>query len=70
MEVFLVVAAIVFLIFGSLLLLSPKTIEDIARGTNKVLLTIADEKIVTWRRPLGIFFLVLAIFSWYVGFLK
>ncbi len=65
MEIFLIVAALVLFIFGSLLLLSSESVVRIANLTNRVLFNI-DDKIHTWRRPLGIAFLALSIFSWYV----
>ncbi len=65
MEIFLIVAALVFLIFGSLLLLSVESVIRITNVTNRVLFNI-DDKIHTWRRPLGIAFLALSIFSLYV----
>jgi hypothetical protein len=69
MEIFLIVAALVFLVFGSLLLLSIESVVKISNLTNHVLLNI-DDKIHTWRRPLGIIFLVLSIFSWYIALAK
>jgi prepilin-type N-terminal cleavage/methylation domain-containing protein len=53
MEIFLIVAALVFLIFGSLLLLSVESVVRITNLTNRVLFNI-DDKIHTWRRSLGI----------------
>ena len=64
MEIFLIVAALVLLVFGSLLLLSVESVVRISNLTNKVMFSI-DEKMRTWRRPLGIVFLALSIFSWY-----
>ncbi len=69
MEIFLIVAALVFLIFGSLLLLSVESVVRITNLTNRVLFNIGD-KMHTWRRPLGIVFLALSIFSWYVVWTK
>jgi len=69
MEVFLIVAALAFLIFGLLLLLSAESVVRIANLTNRVLFNI-DDKIHAWRRPLGIAFLALSIFSWYVALAK
>ena len=69
MEIFLIVAALVFLIFGSLLLLSIESVVRITNLTNQVLFNI-DDKIHTWRRPLGVIFLALSIFSWYVAWTK
>ncbi len=66
MEIFLMVAALIFLIFGSLLLLSVESVVRINNLTNRVLFNI-DDKIHTWRRPLGIVLLALSIFSWYVA---
>ncbi len=65
MELFLTFAALAFLIFGSLLLLSVESVVRINNLSNRVLFNI-DNKIHTWRRPLGIVFLALSIFSWYV----
>ncbi len=65
MEVFLIVAALAFLIFGLLLLLSAESVVRIANLTNRVLFNV-DDKIHAWRRRLGIAFLALSIFSWYV----
>ncbi len=69
METFLIVAAMVFLIFGSLLMLSVESVVRITNLTNRVLFNI-DDKIHTWRRPLGIVLLALSIFSWYVAWTK
>ena len=69
METFLIVAALIFLVFGSLLLLSPQTVEKLANLTNRAVLTV-DDKIQGWRRPTGIIFLALAIFCWYVALTK
>jgi hypothetical protein len=66
MEIFLVVAALVFFIFGTLLLLSPESVVKLSTTTNKVLFSL-DEKIPKLRRPIGIFFLVLTIYLWYVA---
>ncbi len=65
MELFLIFAALAFLIFGSLLLLSAESVVRINNFSNRVLFNI-DDKIHTWRRPLGIVFLALSIFAWYV----
>lgn len=65
METFLIVTSIIFFIFGLLLLLSPAKVEKIAKVTNIVLFTI-DDKIHTVRRPMGIIFLVLTVFLWFV----
>ncbi len=65
MELFLIFAALAFLIFGSLLLLSVESVVRINNLSNRVLFNI-DNKIHTWRRPLGTVFLGLSIFSWYV----
>ncbi len=69
MDIFLIVAALVFLIFGSLLLLSIESVVRISNLANHVLLKI-DDKIYIWRRPLGVIFLALSIFSWYVALAK
>ena len=69
MEIFLIVAALVFLIFGSLLLLSIESVIRITNLTSRVLFNI-DDKIHTWRRPLGVAFLALSIFSLYVALTK
>ena len=65
MEIFLIVAALVFFTFGLLLLLSVKSVVRITNLTNRVLFNI-DDKVHTWRRPLGVMFLVLSIFLWHV----
>jgi len=65
MELLFIVAALAFLIFGLLLLLSAESVVRINNLANRVLFNI-DDKIHTWRRPLGIVFLALSIFSWYV----
>ena len=65
MEMFLVVSAGVFFIFGVLFMLSPKTVELISKTTNKVLFTL-DDKFPLLRRPLGILFLIITIYLWYV----
>jgi len=66
MEMFLIVAALIFLVFGSLLLLSVESVVRLNNLTNRVLFNI-DDKIHVWRRPLGIVLLTLSIFSWYVA---
>jgi len=65
LETFLIVAAVIFFIFGSLLLLSPVTVEKICNLLNQVLFTV-DNKIHTLRRPLGIVLLGLTILLWYI----
>ncbi len=65
MELFLIFAALAFLIFGLLLLLSAESVVRINNLANRVLFNI-DDKIHAWRRLLGIVFLALSIFSWYV----
>lgn len=65
MEIFLVTATILFFIAGTLLLLSPKTVEKIANATNRVLFTL-DDKIPSLRKPLGILFLAITIYLWYI----
>ena len=69
MEIFLIVAALAFLIFGLLLLLSAESVVRINNLANRVLFNI-DDKIHTWRRPLGVIFLALSIFSWYIALTK
>ncbi len=69
MEIFLIVAALAFLIFGLLLLLSVESVGRINNLTNRVLFNI-DDKMHAWRRPLGIVLLALSIFSWYVAWTK
>ena len=65
MEVFLGIASIFFLIFGAMLLLSPKTVERISKATNRVLFNL-DDKIPLARTPLGILLLAISIFLWYI----
>ncbi len=65
MEIFLIFATILFLVFGSILLLTPETFEKIARLANQLVFRM-DEKVHSWRRPMGIMFLILAIFLWFV----
>jgi len=65
MELFLVVSAGIFFIAGSLLLLSPKLVMKISDMMNKALFTL-DDKIPKLRRPLGIFFLAITIYLWYI----
>lgn len=65
MEMFLIVSAGVFFIFGVLFMLSPKAVEVIFGITNKVIFTL-DDKFPLLRRPLGILFLVITIYLWYV----
>jgi len=69
MEIFLIASSLLFLIFGSALLLSPEKVEKISKATNHVLFLI-DDRIHAWRRPIGIFFLGLSIFLWYIGWWK
>ena len=66
MEIFLILAALLCFIFGSLLLLSPESVVKISNMTNKVLFTV-DERIHNIRRPLGIMFLAVTIFLWYIA---
>ncbi|MBN1872502.1 MAG: hypothetical protein JW800_08020 [Candidatus Omnitrophica bacterium] len=66
MEIFLIVAAMIFFTFGTLLLLSPEYVIRLSKMTNKVLFNI-DENVPHLRRPLGIAFLVLTIFLWYIA---
>ena len=72
MEIFLIIAALIFLVFGSLLLLSPAAMEKIANFINRLNRAVftMDVKIPTWRRPLGIILLALTIFCWYVALVK
>jgi hypothetical protein len=46
-------------------LLTPKAVENLSKATNKALFAV-DEKAIKLRRPLGIFFLALTIFLWYI----
>lgn len=69
MEIFLTIMGVVFFIIGSLFLLSPKTVVKASNFLNFTLFKI-DKKIHAWRRPFGILFLLLSIFSWYIGFPK
>ena len=69
MAIFLIFSAGVFFIFGVLFMTSPKSVEKIAAVTNKVLFTLED-KIPALRRPLGIFFLGLTIYLWYIVIYK
>lgn len=69
MEIILIFLAMVFLLFGSILLLSPETFLKIAQLSNQVVFTI-DEKVPSWRRPIGIIFLILTIFLWFIAFQK
>ena len=66
---FLIVASLIFLIFGSMLLLSPETFTKISKSTNRVLFSL-DDKINAIRRPIGILLLVLTIFLWYIALWK
>lgn len=65
MELFLIVSACIFFIFGVLFILSPKAVEIICRTANKVLFTL-DDKFPALRKPLGIFFLAMTIYLWYI----
>jgi hypothetical protein len=67
MEVFLFCTSLLFLVFGSMLLLTPKAVERIASATNKVLFTL-DTRVHTWRRPMGITLLILTIVLWFIAF--
>ncbi len=69
MEIILIFLAMVFLSFGSILLLSPEMFLKIAQLSNQVVFTI-DEKVPSWRRPIGIIFLILTIFLWFIAFQK
>lgn len=61
MGVFLVFASVVFFFSGSVILLSQETYAKITRFTNQLVFN-TDEKISPWRRPMGIGYLILAIF--------
>lgn len=65
MEIFLVISAGLFFVAGTLFMLSPKSVMRIYDMTNKALFTL-DDKIPKLRRPLGIFFLSITIFLWYI----
>ena len=67
MLLFLIFSAGFLFIFGVLLLLSPKTVQDISAATNKALFTLED-RIPKLRRPLGIFLLLSVIYLWYLIF--
>ena len=69
MEIFLIIAALIFLVFGSLFLLSIKSVEKVSDLANRVLFNM-DERTHKWRRPLGIILLALTIFCWYVALVK
>lgn len=66
MATLLGITALIFFIAGTLLLLSPKSFESITKLTNKLLFNM-DDKIPVLRRPLGIFFLALCIYLWYIA---
>jgi len=65
MEIFLVVASIILLIFGLLFLFFPNLVKPITKITNRVLFD-TEDKVYAWRRPIGIASLILAIYLWYV----
>ncbi len=65
MELFLLISTGVLFVAGSLLLLSPGAIKRITDATNKVLFTL-DDKIPVLRKPLGILFLAVTIYLWYI----
>jgi uncharacterized BrkB/YihY/UPF0761 family membrane protein len=65
MEIFLIIATVVLFVFGVLLLLSPETVLKVSAFLNRVICPV-DEEVRRWRRPIGIFFLALTIFLWYV----
>lgn len=69
MEIFLGVAAIIFVTFGSVLLLFPELIKKSIKAANHVIFAM-DDKIVEWRRPIGGFLLLLSIYLWYVALAK
>lgn len=69
MQMFLIFATILFLVFGSILLLTPEAFAKIAQLAN-LLVFRTDEKIHSWRRPMGIMFLILAIFLWFIALSK
>lgn len=69
MEIFLIIVSLIFLVFGSLFLLSVKSVEKISDLANRLVFSV-DERISIWRRPLGIILLALAIFSWYIALAK
>jgi len=68
-NILLAVLAIVFLVSGSMLLISFGAFKRISDITNKLLFTL-DDKLGQIRRPVGLFFLALAIFLWYVAWWK
>ena len=67
MNLFLIAASLIFLLFGSLLLLSPDVVIKLLEISNRVLFSV-DERIRNYRRPLGILFLAITIYLWYVAF--
>ena len=69
MAAFLIVAALIFLVLGSLFLLSVESVVKITALTNRIVFNMDDE-IRSWRRPLGIALLALSIFSWYIALAK
>ncbi len=69
MGLFLIISAGIFFFFGALFMLSPKAVETISSKANKVLFTL-DDKFPAMRRPLGILFLAITVYLWYVVLYK
>lgn len=66
-EIFVANCALVFLIVGSVLMLSPELFKKISDFFNRTIASIDD---IMLRRPVGILFLGISIFLWYVALYK
>ena len=69
MRLFLIIATVVFFISGTMLLLTPKIFKKISGLTDHVLFKL-ENKLGKVRRPLGIIFLAISIFTWYIVLYK
>lgn len=71
MELFLMIASMLFLIFGTLLLLSPSAFEKVSNFLNRKAFFVSEDKVEnvsTIRRAVGISLLALSIILWYISF--
>ncbi|MDP2913800.1 MAG: hypothetical protein Q8N91_07360 [Candidatus Omnitrophota bacterium] len=66
-EIFVANSALLFLIVGSVLMLSPALFRKVSDFFNRTIVSI-DETML--RRPVGILFLGVSIFLWYVALYK
>ncbi len=61
MEMFLAISVLIFIFFGSILLFVPAMYEKCSKYANISLFNI-EGKVLSWRIPIGILFLVLSTY--------